>query len=517
MWDGKIAFALIAAVALSAVAGWVVAARFRARVLALMSAGTAPAGPAQTAPLPESRAFRRGGAASLAANRSARRRLALAWAGIALAIGLTQSWWLLRFAYAEGGFGPVKWLLVGLVYAWVGVPVLGLLRRWNWLRTAAASLAYMAAVGGLVWLRSGEEQSPIGVASWLLSTCVPVLAVLGLAASGRLRAIGPYLLPLFLLLAIASVLGTDLLAAAMADPAGASWIRLLLGFVPANVIFWSAALLPWLLAAGPAWLLARGMAGAYRSRRFSDLLYLAGGYWLIALTLEALAASHSAGARSATLLAAWLWLPLVAWLLARWAKPPADPPHLLVLRVFQRDAEMRDLFARVIDRWRYTGRTSLIAGTDLVLDTLEPDELFAYLGGRLAERYIADEPGLAAGLRQLEEPPDPDGRFRVAEFFCYDSTWQRALHALVERADVALVDLRGLAARNAGTLYELRVLADAAGVRRVVLLADRRTDREAARAAIGEESARFVWLELERLDSRAAEEVLKLLIEGTVG
>src|SRR5262249_15983599 len=85
-----------------------------------------------TAALPD-----RGQTASTMQNRQAQRRLALAFGAISLAIGLSQAWFGLTFVYAEGGYGPIKLSLMGLVYAWVMVPALGLLRRGGWGRVGA--------------------------------------------------------------------------------------------------------------------------------------------------------------------------------------------------------------------------------------------------------------------------------------------------------------------------------------------------------------------------------------------
>lgn len=110
--------------------------------------------------------------------------------------------------------------------------------------------------------------------------------------------------------------------------------------------------------------------------------------------------------------------------------------------------------------------------------------------------------------------PDPDGRYRVADFYCFDSTWKLALAALVARADVVLMDLRGLVADNRGCLHELGVLALAAHLQRVVLQFDRHTDRAAAQAAVGLGSPRFVWFDANRLDNASAEAVLANLLDA---
>src|SRR5262249_27145211 len=115
MWDGKVIFVVVVAVVLAALAGRIVAARYRRRVLALMSGGpppsdaTAARGPATavTAP-PAPSAF----SASLAQNRRARRRLALTFVLISVAIRFSQAWLGLVVVYTGRGFGPVKRLLL---------------------------------------------------------------------------------------------------------------------------------------------------------------------------------------------------------------------------------------------------------------------------------------------------------------------------------------------------------------------------------------------------------------------
>jgi hypothetical protein len=91
---------------------------------------------------------------------------------------------------------------------------------------------------------------------------------------------------------------------------------------------------------------------------------------------------------------------------------------------------------------------------------------------------------------------DIDGRYRVNECYCHDTTWQEALQALVSCSDVVLMDLRGLQAHNAGIRYELTTLAQAARELRVVVLTDSRTDLAAAQEAIASgREERFTWIE----------------------
>ena len=67
---------------------------------------------------------------------------------------------------------------------------------------------------------------------------------------------------------------------------------------------------------------------------------------------------------------------------------------------------------------------------------------------------------MPARVAALDVAADADGRYRVNECDCHDTTWQAAL---VARSDLVLMDLRGFQARNAGCAHELAVLARAPG------------------------------------------------------
>ena len=519
MWDGKVIFVVIVAVVLAAGVGRIVAARYRGRILALMTiaappnddtAQGRPASLAIASATPD-----RPSTVSGMQNRRARRRLALAFGAISLAIGLSQAWFGLTFVYTEGGYGPIKLSLMGLVYAWVMVPALGLLRRWGWARIAAWSVGYMLAMGVLLWLRSTEDQQLWVVVGWLVTTILPPLAVFTLAFGGNARATGPHLLPIFLVLVGSSVMGTEMLARMMESPGGSPAILWLLGILPATGVFALFVFAPWVVMAWPAWHSARLLAAGYVAKRFSEPVYLFGGLWLVALLMEALTASHGVGATALWVMAWWLWIPVGLLALRSFLAAPVPAPMLLVLRVFRRDVQVQALFDDVVESWRYSGPACLIAGTDLALRTLEPDELFAFVSGRLQERFIGSVADLERRLGSLDLATDPDGRFRVNEFYCFDSTWQRALEGLVARSAVVLMDLRGLRAGNLGSLHELRVLTRARRVQRIVVLFDESTDRDAARDAVGPHSARFIWQDVARSGRGVADRVLGLLLEGS--
>ena len=65
------------------------------------------------------------------------------------------------------------------------------------------------------------------------------------------------------------------------------------------------------------------------------------------------------------------------------------PPTLLVLRVFQQEAQARSLFDAIVERWRLSGNAVMIAGTDLADRTIDADDIFQFLDRRLSERFVA--------------------------------------------------------------------------------------------------------------------------------
>ncbi|MDM7944240.1 MAG: hypothetical protein QUV35_16590 [Hydrogenophaga sp.] len=512
MNTGAILTAMVLGVLLTGAASWVVAGLYRRRMLALMRRSPPPdaahAVARSGAPAPDRPTV----VLDAAANRHASRRYLLVVSALSLLIGVTQSVLALLFIYGSELLSLGRALTLGVVYAWPMALTWGLVRRWSWWRTLGAIGLYLMAMLALTWWRFVSPQPLATSLGWLGGlVLLPVLVTLVIGASGRIRAIAPYLLPIFMLLAASSVLALQAMVSGVQDPPG--WLVALVQAVGAWPAIVLLALAPWALLAWPAWAMARGLAHAYRAKRFSDLWYLLAAYWLVVLGASALPALQGVGWMALTQFLPSLWIPLAGLALRSWLAPRRAPPTLLVLRVFQQDAGVQTLFDRVVERWRLTGNTVLIAGTDLLSRTIDPDDVFTFLDGRLAGRFVANEAQVGERLRDFDLAPDPDGRYRVNECYCFDSTWQQALAALVVQADVVLMDLRGFQARNQGRRHELGVLAGAPHLQRVVLLFDGSTDRPTALAdLVGAPEGRVVWIEAGRLEHRRVEQIVAALL-----
>ncbi len=193
-------------------------------------------------------------------------------------------------------------------------------------------------------------------------------------------------------------------------------------------------------------------------------------------------------------------LALAAWLFWRWLlnrvvrflvrAGGAELRPLLLLRVFKRSGRSEEFMDRYFARWRFAAPVWMIAGPDLAGAFMEPDEFLAWLEGRLGDRFVADAAGVPERTAALDGAPDPDGRFRVTELFCANTTWQATVLALIERAGAVLLDLREYTEQRAGTRFELVTLLRLADLARVIVLTD---EGEAAPRLRGALDA--AWLE----------------------
>ena len=505
---GELAFVLIAALLLACAAAWVLAWRYRAAMRRLMSAPLTgdvrePLAPALPTAVPPPRPV------SLADNRRAALRLTLLLIGISCLIATSSAslWMLLSFPGEP--FAPKRVAVVALMHLWPAIPALALLwhgSRWQ----LVGALTLFCAVCFAVMLWRSIEPRPLELLLGLAVEIGPALSMIALMFMGSAtRAVAPWLLPPLIGLMWASTLGIAGLAVLIEQRSPLLMhLPLWLDPVAGIVLF---ALLPWLLAWWPLRRFGRALARAYMRRRLSDLLVMFTAVWAVSQVVQAGTVASSVGWRGAALLLPLLWIPFVVTLFAP-RRAQGRPPTLLVLRVFQHDAQVQALFDHVVDRWRLSGNTVLIAGTDLAERTLDGGDIFAFLDGELATRFIRSAAEVAPRLAALDFVADADGRHRVNECYCHDSTWQHALHSLVHVSDVVLMDLRGFQARNAGCLYELGALAQAPRALRVVVLVDAQTDRAAAAEAVaGTASERFRWIDAAQIDAAKRREVLACL------
>lgn len=529
---GKLSFIFIVAVLLAGIGAWWLARRYARAMQRLMSAPLAAvsspmaisAEPQPMTPFPTAVGARPPAAqVTLAQNRRAGVRLTLLLIALSVVMALSSA--ALTFGVVMDGEGiAVRRLSVlALVHLWPVIPAIGLLWRWprGW-TLGALGLWVLLCFGVMLW--RSIEPKPMLIAQYLgFEIGVPLVLVGALCLGQATRAAAPWLLPPFVLLVWASIAGIDVLWLLVANPS--PWLMTLTAWLGAEAVMLLFAVLPWLIAWWPMRWLGRALGRAYSAKHLSELMVLFTAVWAVSLLYQSLGAASALGLGGAVMMLPLLWIPLFMALSRRsHSRRTARAPTLLVLRVFQHDDQVQALFDAVVERWRLTGNTVLIAGTDLALRTLDADDIFAFLDRRLPERFIRSPADVPARLAAFDLAPDAEGRYRINECYCHDTTWQQALQALVAQSDVVLMDLRGFQAHNAGCVHELGVLARAGSLRRVVVLVDAQTDRAAADAAIdlamaqiddGEapSAGRFIWLDAQKADARQRREVLASLFD----
>jgi hypothetical protein len=156
--------------------------------------------------------------------------------------------------------------------------------------------------------------------------------------------------------------------------------------------------------------------------------------------------------------------------------PPVEPRTLLLFRVFGFDRRTQRLLQDLGQRWRYLGPIRLMGGVDLADSTLEPHEFFDFLNGRLTRAFVRNRQDLEQRLSEHLPVPDPDGLFRVQEFYCHENTWRMTASYVAVQADAVLMDLRSFSPSNRGCIFEIEQLIASVSVPRIVLLIDRTTD-----------------------------------------
>jgi hypothetical protein len=491
--QGKLIFVWLMATPIACVLGWWLGRRYRMALQVLMGAplGAAPAQPSPTTPhftpattpsptprppLPTAAGWHR-----------AEVRLIVMLAVLSLAMGMLRG----ALFHWQVNTHAQSWrqlVVLAIVFSWPLLPAIATLRRWSTSRLLVSLIAWYAASVALVMLISSNDQRLAVVAQGLLWDLLPPAVAFMLLSMRRTRAAAPWLwLPLAIFI-FAAIAGIDLLdwlvktrtpwVAVPLSRLSPWWAMGLFAIAAVALVWW------------PVKCFARALARAYSKRWVSDLIVHFTAAWALSLGYAALGNSPRA-------LLPLLLIPLALLLWPGIGGPRRAAPTLLVLRVFQQDANVSALFEDVVERWRAVGNTVLIAGTDLVADTLDAADLFDFIDGRLASRFVHHGTELPQRLSTFDWTPDAEGRFRVNECYCHDSVWQAALDALVQRADAVLMDLRGFAAHNAGCRFELGAIARASQLQRVVVLTDASTDLVTARAdAAAAPPGRFVWIDL---------------------
>lgn len=310
---------------------------------------------------------------------------------------------------------------------------------------------------------------------WLVVNGVPTLLMM-LCFNRWVRAVAPLMLGLVATalggmlvayMALYSKRGIDLaVAVAVSLDIHVGWVVL-------------ATLLTSLAAFGAlGWLVARWVARAYRRKAVNDRSLMLDALWLLFATYYAMWLILGGLVWTATAPVAFAVYKLALALARRGGgAPQAGPGGLTFLRVFslgRRSEQLLDVLSR---SWRHIGSVQMITGPDVARSTVQPHQFLDFVSGKLASHFVRDAPSLERRLAESDRSADPDGSFRINNFFCHADWWQRALPRLVQAKDVVLMDLRSFSSGNAGCIHELEFLVGHVPLDRCLLVVDPTTDQ----------------------------------------
>lgn len=407
----------------------------------------------------------------------------------AFAVVMTAAWLL---ATRDSAIGPVKLAVLFWTYFWPAVLAMNLVAstdRRTRLNVALAYFALYLPIAAAALVRSPELTVVQLAQHWLVTNAPPTVLLYAFLAR-RIRAVGPIVLAFAVLAVLGSQVAVALVGAGEAGMRAAVAVGAAVG-MGGHAVFWATSTLGLVFFAIGAWFVLKWLGARYAAKRLSDEM----------LTLDAMmlvfGVTHSIG----LVFEHWIWIAsgfvafvaykAVAVAGYRWLPKVDAPRRLLLLRVFALGPRSEPLFDAVRKRWLRAGGIALIAGPDLVTSAVEPDEFLGFLSGDLGRRFVAGAADLAARVAAMDRKPDPDGRFRIAEFFCRADTWQATMQRLVTDSDAVLMDLRRFSAANQGCVFELGRLLDSIDLGRVVFVIDRTTDR-----AFLESTLSRLWLSL---------------------
>ena len=395
-----------------------------------------------------------------------------------------------NFWAASPPLPAVGWLADWWTNLWPVVPTLVTLLVLD--RPIALRLVLFYLLGGAIvicvftaagqLLRGSLNTAPLtnifwGLVRLALTAYIP-FAVITLTAWRRVRAVMPLALAGTLMFGFGSMLFSELFIRAFNVEAFKSAFLSVAVFSSPETLRYAPFMLVSLPVGWLAWRLLNVLAAAFADKRFSDIQLVVDCWWAVVaaeVTATSLSVTHGfigiAGG-----VAAFLAYRLAVAAMLRGDLSPQRAPRLLLLRVFGYQARTESLFDRVAQTWRLHGPVQLIAGVDLAMRTADPGDVLALLDGRLAEAYVRTSHEVGERLARLDLRPDPDGRFRINEVYCHDTTWRTTLEALLDRTDRVLMDLRSFSAQNAGCRFELEQLVRRVPTEDIVLVCDKTTD-----------------------------------------
>jgi hypothetical protein len=346
-------------------------------------------------------------------------------------------------------------------------------RRW---RLFAAYFFVLLAISGIALARNPDIDIGQLLLLWIIVNGLPTVIMLAFLLR-PIRAVGPLVLAFVITVSLGSYIllwipsrneGAFSTISEIAFRIGVNAITVFAGMIIFGVLVFGLL----------GWALLSFLGKLYEQKKLSDQSIMLDSLWLLFAVVESVGVFQASPWILAGLVAL-LGYKLVSRLGFRWidaARRTSVSQKLLLLRVFALGKRSERLFDKLRKHWQYAGSISMIAGPDLVTSTVEPHEFLEFVRGHLSRRFVSGAQDLERRIAVADGTPDPDGRYRIKEFFCYNDTWQMTMERLAATSDAVLMDLRSFSPVNQGCIFEVGRLLDGMDLDRVVFLVDDTTD-----------------------------------------
>ncbi|MEM7276183.1 MAG: hypothetical protein AAF547_24125, partial [Actinomycetota bacterium] len=393
-------------------------------------------------------------------------------AGVAYGLSATA------LLFVAGGieFLPIRFVTVALLLVWPAITfalyATGISRAFVLAGTIAWAILPIVAAA-----TAGVSSVEILVVGAVLVLPAAIVALLVANRVLRTTALSLYLVALAVVMPTLFALDIALLFARSPDGPTTVTGAVLVGVVAALVL-------------GSVLGLLTTIAVTRLTRRASDLMLQADAMWLILGFWHVTLTIGASGVGALLLLVPFVVYRLTLALAGRVGRAATDPgraPVLLVLRVFGDRAAKQRLAAGLLGHWRRYGPVVLLGAADLATETLDPQELSAFLTANTRTIFIESPADLRARLAAVREPM-ADGLYPVDDFYCRADTWQPTATALMALASTVVLDLRGFGPTNTGVQWEIGELVRRVPMERVTILADHTTDQ-----ALAEQFFHHAW------------------------
>lgn len=406
-------------------------------------------------------------------------------AAVVYALLMTAGWLL---ATGDQSIVLIKLLVIFWTYLWPLVLTVLLVAAYDRGRRVQVFGVYFVVLSVLIAI-AVLRNPDLGIVAlplyWIILNGPPTVLLLTFLLR-RIRAVGPLVLAFMVAIAIGSqsilsVAGAneDLLEliAEFGFAIGLSGRGVFAAMIGVGMAVFSVC----------GWFLLRVLGRRYQRKRFSAQSIMLDSLWLLFAITQSIGLAFESPPWILTGLAAFAGYKLVARIgLRTMAKRVAGgkPKTLLLLRVFLLAGRSEKLFDKLRKHWPYAGSVSMIAGPDLVTSTVEPHEFLDFLSARLGRQFVSSTHDLQRRVDDMDKAADPDGRYRINEFFCHSNTWQMTMERLAIHSESVLMDLRSFSPANEGCVFELGRLLDSVSLNRVVFLVDSTTDRDYLEATL---------------------------------